>query len=273
MPSAEMGGPPQAGRRSLHEHFDLPKIGTTRPNRPPSPKCLIWPSGPARHALQSASNCSSWAKADDDARYLAQWQAEMRVMGKSARWHTSIPSLVRILDYCEAASLFDGNEPFCAIVTASGQYDSDDARAIYARRRPEEWIGGRPSVILLRILVQANETDGTDCHVMVRRRHVNAAALKAHAISSMLGRKWAGTGKDGRKSARKLRVDVKHDEERGLQPGRQDRDNTLKGLDASPRGSNDYNVSREGPQPCRRAFSIAGLDVDHPIPLLATHRG
>jgi hypothetical protein len=34
--------------------------------------------------------------------------------------------------------------------------------------------------------------------VMVRRRHVNVAALNAHAISSVLGRKWAGSGKDVR---------------------------------------------------------------------------
>jgi hypothetical protein len=99
------------------------------------------------------------------------------------------------------------------------------------------------------------------------------AALNAHAISSVLGRKWAGAGQDARKSARKRRVDVKHDEERGLQAGRQNRDNILKGLDASPRGSNDHNVSRTILQPCGRAFSIPRLDVDHPIPLLATHRG
>jgi hypothetical protein len=47
-------------------------------------------------------------------------------------------------------------------------------------------------------LVQSNETDRANCHMMVRRRHVNAAALNARAISSVLGRKWAGTGKDGR---------------------------------------------------------------------------
>jgi hypothetical protein len=54
-------------------------------------------------------------------------------------------------------------------------------------------------VILLRTLVQSNETDRADCHVMVRGRHVNAAALNAYAISSVLGRKWAGSGKHGRK--------------------------------------------------------------------------
>jgi hypothetical protein len=71
-------------------------------------------------------------------------------------------------------------------------------RAVLAeirRRRPEEWIGGRPRVILLRTLVQSNETDRADCHVMVRRRHVNAAALNARAVSSVLGRKGAGSGK------------------------------------------------------------------------------
>jgi hypothetical protein len=99
-------------------------------------------------------------------------------------------------------------------------------------------------VILLRTLVQSNETDRADCHVMVRRRHVNAAALNAYAISSVLGRKWAGSGKHGRKQARMCRADVKHDEERGLQVGRQGGDNSSKGLDASPRSSNDHNVSR-----------------------------
>src|SRR5271165_6708484 len=89
--------------------------------------------------------------------------------------------------------------PFVPSLPPPRQYDSDDARAIYARRRPEEGIGGRPRVILLRTLVQSNETDRADCHVMVRRRHVNAAALNAYAISSVLGRKWAGSGKDVRK--------------------------------------------------------------------------
>jgi hypothetical protein len=136
------------------------------------------------------------AKPDDNARYLAQWQAEVRVvMEKSAHRHTWIASVTRILHYCEAAGLFDSNESLCPVATAPGQYDSDYARAIYARRRPEEWIGGRPRVILLRTLVQSNETDRADCHVMVRRRHVNAAALNARAVSSVLGRKGAGSGK------------------------------------------------------------------------------
>ena len=120
-------------------------------------------------------------------------------MEESARRHTWIASITRILHYCEAAGLFDSNEPFCPVATAPGQYDSHYTRAIYARRRPEEWIGGRPHVILLRTLVQSNETDRADRHVMIRRRHVNAAALNARAISSVLGRKWAGSGKDGRK--------------------------------------------------------------------------
>jgi hypothetical protein len=53
-------------------------------------------------------------------------------------------------------------------------------------------------VILLRTLVQSNETNRADRHVMVRRRHVNAAALNAHAIASVLGRKWPGSRKDVR---------------------------------------------------------------------------
>jgi hypothetical protein len=65
-------------------------------------------------------------------------------------------------------------------------------------------------------LVESNETDRADCHVMVRRGHVNAAALNARAISSVLGRKWAGSGKDGGKLAYMRRAGVKHDEERGL---------------------------------------------------------
>src|SRR6202022_2672939 len=140
------------------------------------------------------------AKPDDNARYLAQWQAEVRVViEESARWHTWVASITRILHYCEAASLFDSNEPLCPVATAAGQYDSHYTRAIYARGRPEEWIGGRPRVVLLRILVQSNETDRADRHVMVRRRHVNAAALNAHTIASVLSRKWAGSGKDSRK--------------------------------------------------------------------------
>src|ERR1700726_5186830 len=50
----------------------------------------------------------------------------------------------------------------CVPSTAPRQYDSDDARAIYARRRPEEGIRGRPRVILLRTLVQSNEADRGD---------------------------------------------------------------------------------------------------------------
>src|SRR6202022_1912825 len=110
-----------------------------------------------------------------------------------------IASITRILHYCEAAGLFDRNESVCPVAPAPRQYDSDDARAIYARRRPEEGIGGRPRVVFLPTLVQSNETDRADCHVMVWRRHVNATALNARTISSVLGRKWAGTRKDGRK--------------------------------------------------------------------------
>jgi hypothetical protein len=213
------------------------------------------------------------ATLDDNAGYLAQWQAEVRVVAEeSARRHTWILSLIRILHYCEAAGLFDCNKPFCPVATASRQYDSDDACAIYTRRRPEEWIGGRPRVTLLRTLVQPNEIDRADCHVMVRRRHVNAAALNARAVSSVLGRKWPSYGKEGRKLARTRGVGVKHDEERGLQAGRQDRDNTANGLDASPRSSNDHNVSRGSCQAYRRAFSIARLNADHPVrPLLPRH--
>ena len=59
------------------------------------------------------------AKPDDNARYLAQWQAEVRVViEKSAHRHTWIASITRILHYCER------------------QYDSDYARAVNARRRP-----------------------------------------------------------------------------------------------------------------------------------------
>ena len=52
------------------------------------------------------------------------------------------------------------------------------------------------------------------------------------------------------------RADVKHDEERGLQVARQGGDNSSKGLDASPRSSNNDNVSRESCQASRKAFSI-----------------
>jgi hypothetical protein len=120
-------------------------------------------------------------------------------MEKSAHRHAWIASITRILHYCEAAGLFDSNEPLCPVAAAPRQHDPDYARAIYARRRPEEWIGGRPRVMLLRSLVQSNETDRADCHVMVRRRHVNAAALNPRTISSVLGRKWASSRKDGRK--------------------------------------------------------------------------
>ena len=65
-------------------------------------------------------------------------------MEKSAHRHAWIASITRILHYCEAAGLFNSNESFCPVATAPRQYDPDYARAIYARRRPEEWIGGRP---------------------------------------------------------------------------------------------------------------------------------
>ena len=64
------------------------------------------------------------------------------------------------------------------------------------------------------------------------------------------------------------RADVKHDEERRLQAGRQGRDNSFKGLDTSPRSSNDDNVSGFC-QAYRRAFSIARLDAYHPVPALS----
>src|ERR1700719_2861505 len=60
------------------------------------------------------------------------------------------------------------------------------------------------------------------------------------------------------------RADVKHDEERRPQAGRQGRDNSFKGLDASSRSSNDHNVSGFC-QIYRRAFSIARLDAYHPV--------
>src|SRR6202030_563417 len=64
------------------------------------------------------------------------------------------------------------------------------------------------------------------------------------------------------------RADVKHDEERRPQAGRQGRDNSFKGLDASSRSSNDHNVSGFC-QIYRRAFSIARLDAYHPVPALS----
>jgi len=68
------------------------------------------------------------AKPDDNARYLAQWQAEVRVViEKSAHRHTWIASITRILHYCEAAGLFDSNEPLCPVATAPRQYDPDYA--------------------------------------------------------------------------------------------------------------------------------------------------
>jgi len=65
-----------------------------------------------------------------------------------------------VLHYCEAAGLFDSNESFCPVATTPRQYDSDYARAIYARRRLKEWIGGRSRVVILRTLVEPNETVG-----------------------------------------------------------------------------------------------------------------
>lgn len=62
------------------------------------------------------------------------------------------------------------------------------------------------------------------------------------------------------------RADVKHDEERRLQAGRQGRDDSFKGLNASSRSSNDHNVSGFC-QIYRRAFSIARLDAYHPVPV------
>jgi len=68
------------------------------------------------------------------------------------------------------------------------------------------------------------------------------------------------------------RAGVNDDEERGLQVRRQGRDNSSKGLDASPRRSNDHNVSQGSCQTSRRAFLIARLDADHPVPpLLSRH--
>jgi hypothetical protein len=74
-------------------------------------------------------------------------------MEESVHRHTWIASITRILHYCEAAGLFDSNEPFCPVVAAARLYDSDYARAVYARRRPEEWIGGRPRVVLLSVRI------------------------------------------------------------------------------------------------------------------------
>jgi hypothetical protein len=67
------------------------------------------------------------------------------------------------------------------------------------------------------------------------------------------------------------RADVKRDEERRLQAGRQGRDNSFKGLDASPLSSNDHNVSGFC-QVYRRAFSIARLDAYHPITALSNSK-
>ena len=50
-------------------------------------------------------------------------------MEKSAHRHTWIASVTRILHYCEAAGLFDSNEPLCPVATAPGKYNSDYARA------------------------------------------------------------------------------------------------------------------------------------------------
>src|SRR5207237_3414036 len=54
----------------------------------------------------------------DNIRYIAQWQAEVRVvMEKSVHRHTWIASITRILHYCEAAGPFNSNESFCPVAT------------------------------------------------------------------------------------------------------------------------------------------------------------
>ena len=61
------------------------------------------------------------------ARYLAQWQAKVRVViEKSAHRHTWIASITRILHYCEAAGLFDSNEPFGPVATAGQALSSQN---------------------------------------------------------------------------------------------------------------------------------------------------
>jgi hypothetical protein len=92
--------------------------------------------GPRRRAGKGQMRCTGFlraslrdrAKPDDNARYLAQCQAEVRVvMEKSAHWHTWIASITRILHNREAAGLFDSNEPLCPVATAPRQYDPDYA--------------------------------------------------------------------------------------------------------------------------------------------------
>jgi hypothetical protein len=194
-------------------------------------------------------------------------------MEKSVHRHTWITRITRILEYRESAGPSNSNESFCPVATAPPrQYDPDYARAIYARRRPEEWIGGRPRVIFLRTLVQSNETNRADCHVMVRRRYVNAAALNALPFLPCS----AGSGPAPERTAgnRLACVGLMWSTMNSVdcRLGGKGRDNSSYGLDASPRRSNDYNVSRGSGQASRRAFSIARLDADHPVlPRLSRH--
>jgi hypothetical protein len=79
-------------------------------------------------ALTKSACLRDRAKPDDNGRYLAQWQAEVRVvMEQSAHRHTWIASITRILHNREAAGLFDSSEPLCPVATAPRQYDPDYA--------------------------------------------------------------------------------------------------------------------------------------------------
>ena len=87
------------------------KVGRGATNRP-----LADSEREPQRGNRRARSHSGTARSD---RAGATGQAEVRVvMEKSAHRHTWIASVTRILHYCEAAGLFDSNEPLCPVATA-----------------------------------------------------------------------------------------------------------------------------------------------------------
>ena len=149
---------------------------------------------------------------------------------------------MRILGDRDAARLLDRREPRGPVVERSGQHDADRARPERSRGRSKQRIDRGPHAVLRRA-VQEADAIVLERHVLVRRRHVDAAVEEAFPVSGMPRRQAPGPAEDVRQNAAAA-GEMQHHQERGPQVRREARDDRADGFDPSRRRADDDDVVR-----------------------------
>src|SRR6185437_7581551 len=135
-----------------------------------------------------------------------------------AQRHAGHLGIRGILHHGDAAAALDALQAFRAVVEEPAQEHPDRALRPRHRSRAEERVDGRPGVLLLGAVRQADEIP-IHQHVVVRRRDVDAPRRDALAVACMRGRQRPAPREQLRQDAR-VAPDVLHDEDRRGKVGR-----------------------------------------------------